>query len=92
MSLMMVLFIVISLISKEILTYSFNISDSNELYSVTYNVFSIMIDTIKLYTNYCFPDKQKHISTLVVDEINTMMIYFTPKTFLQNLTVHAYVT
>ena len=43
MSLMMVLFIVISLISKEILTYSFNISDSDELYSVTYNVFSITV-------------------------------------------------
>ena len=51
-----------------------------------------MVDTKKLYINYCFPDKQKLISTLVVDEINTMMIYFTPKTFLQNFTVHAYVT
>ena len=46
---MMVLFIVISLISKEELTYSFNISDSDELCSVTYNVFSISeIDTINL--------------------------------------------
>ena len=53
---------------------------------------SYMVNTKILYMNYCFPDKQKHISTLVVDEINTMMIYFTPKTFLQNLTVHAYVT
>ena len=43
MSLMMILFIVISLISKEELTYSFNISDSDELYSVTYNVFSITV-------------------------------------------------
>ena len=43
MSLMMVLFIVISLISKEELTYSFNISDSDELYSVAYNVFSITV-------------------------------------------------